>query len=231
MAERTCSIDGCDRRLKARGLCAPHYKRLKVAGDPGEAVIRSNGRTPQVKTCAIEGCQRRYSGRGYCHMHLYRLRMNGDPLTTRSPGSLSGKDNPVWRGDDVEYQAVHRRLRVYRGRAAEQACAHCGQQANEWAYQHTASDERVCPKAGLPFTTDLEHYMPMCRDCHRQLDALHGWTHLTRFGRGVSLDKQTNRWRAYAVLDGKQYSGGRYASEAEAEVAAAELRARLLAAR
>lgn len=29
-----CAIEGCDRKSKARGLCAAHYRRLQVHGDP-----------------------------------------------------------------------------------------------------------------------------------------------------------------------------------------------------
>lgn len=32
MADRTCSIDGCARALKARGWCATHYQRFRTTG-------------------------------------------------------------------------------------------------------------------------------------------------------------------------------------------------------
>ncbi len=34
MAERTCSIQGCDRRHRCLGLCQRHYERLRKYGDP-----------------------------------------------------------------------------------------------------------------------------------------------------------------------------------------------------
>lgn len=34
MGERTCSIDGCGKRPKARGWCPMHYRRWQVHGDP-----------------------------------------------------------------------------------------------------------------------------------------------------------------------------------------------------
>lgn len=34
MAKRTCSIDGCDSDVNARGLCPMHYSRWKRFGDP-----------------------------------------------------------------------------------------------------------------------------------------------------------------------------------------------------
>lgn len=34
MAERTCNIEGCDRKHYAKGLCAAHYQRWRKHGDP-----------------------------------------------------------------------------------------------------------------------------------------------------------------------------------------------------
>lgn len=34
MAERTCSIDGCERAVEARGWCPTHYHRWIAHGDP-----------------------------------------------------------------------------------------------------------------------------------------------------------------------------------------------------
>jgi hypothetical protein len=34
MTDRTCSIDGCARPVKTKGLCDPHYKRQWRYGDP-----------------------------------------------------------------------------------------------------------------------------------------------------------------------------------------------------
>ena len=32
-----CSVDGCEKRARARGLCWAHYKRWQRHGDPGVA--------------------------------------------------------------------------------------------------------------------------------------------------------------------------------------------------
>lgn len=45
---RECTIEGCEKNqhvLKA-GLCAMHYQRLKVDGDPGEATMRRRPGSP-----------------------------------------------------------------------------------------------------------------------------------------------------------------------------------------
>ncbi len=49
MAERTCSIDGCQKGGKiARGWCAMHYKRWQKYGDPlAEPPPRKWATTPE----------------------------------------------------------------------------------------------------------------------------------------------------------------------------------------
>lgn len=34
MADRTCSVDGCEKPLYARGWCRKHYERWRLRGDP-----------------------------------------------------------------------------------------------------------------------------------------------------------------------------------------------------
>lgn len=71
----------------------------------------------------------------------------------------------------LNYEDVHYRLWVDRGRASQFSC-HCGEQAEQWAYQHagkTRYDER-----GRAYSTDLNDYLAMCRSCHNKLDHDHG---------------------------------------------------------
>ena len=41
MAQRTCSVDGCERPHRLNSLCRAHYKRLIRTGSVGAAAIRS----------------------------------------------------------------------------------------------------------------------------------------------------------------------------------------------
>ena len=224
----TCSVAGCERQItSSKGFCGPHYARWKRNGDPGSPEIQ---RRKPGAVCAVVNCTRmlgKSGSHGYCAKHAYRFRSNGDPLVVRSPGASPGEANPNWRGDGVQYSAVHRRLRSERGRAREHACCSCGKQAQAWAYQHNSETEQICPKVSLPYTTDLSCYEPMCLPCHAQLDGRHGWPHPAYFGRGVSLSR-SGRWRAYATFNGKQYAAGHHDTEAQAAVAAHHLRLRLL---
>lgn len=45
MSDRTCSIEGCEKKHLARGWCGTHYKRWQTHGDPG-VVLAGGGRPP-----------------------------------------------------------------------------------------------------------------------------------------------------------------------------------------
>jgi hypothetical protein len=57
--------------------------------------------------------------------------------------------------------------------ASEHACVHCSRRAQEWAYDHNDPDERVNPPDARdrgPFSLKVEHYLPLCKSCHRRFD-------------------------------------------------------------
>lgn len=75
MAQRTCSIEGCDRSHDARGWCTMHYNRWKATGDPGPAESRYTSKRGQ---CTVDGCEKPDNAQGFCRMHYYRLKAHGD---------------------------------------------------------------------------------------------------------------------------------------------------------
>jgi hypothetical protein len=76
MQDRTCSIEGCGRPVKARGWCFMHYTRWHQKGDPGQAepMRRFNFGAP----CEVEGCTRPARTKGMCPMHYERVLATGD---------------------------------------------------------------------------------------------------------------------------------------------------------
>lgn len=72
--QRSCSVDGCERSVTARGWCDAHYRRWRRHGDP------LGGRTsPRIRSCEIEGCERSHYARGWCHLHYGRWLTQGSP--------------------------------------------------------------------------------------------------------------------------------------------------------
>ena len=78
---KICTIEGCDKHVRAKGLCQMHYVRVKKHGDP-----HGGGRRPdwsgrfRPKTCVIDGCGRPHQSLGYCATHYQRHRA-GQPLS------------------------------------------------------------------------------------------------------------------------------------------------------
>ncbi len=84
MADRICSTDECIRPVVARGLCSPHYKRLRRAGLPPLPA-----REP--RSCEIDGCERPHASRGWCATHYGRWLRYGrlDLLPAQEPDECS----------------------------------------------------------------------------------------------------------------------------------------------
>lgn len=79
----------------------------------------------------------------------------------------------------LTYHAVHVRIWKARGKAAAHLCANgCGRQAAHWAYDHkdpyeiTGWSNQGRDKRRVPvrYSTNLNHYTPLCRPCHTVLD-------------------------------------------------------------
>lgn len=116
-----------------------------------------------LRRCSIAGCDGMHEARGWCGKHYQRWRHTGDPLAPDRRGKhMAGRcreQNPAWKGDDIGYLSLHKRLERERGSASALSCVACGEQARDWAF-----DE---PRG---WSTDLSRYSPMCRPCHAEKD-------------------------------------------------------------
>jgi hypothetical protein len=81
--------------------------------------------------------------------------------------------------DRPRYVTVHLRLARLRGPASARSCESCGQPAQQWAYDHQDPAELVEYRNGrlMPYSTDVEHYRPLCTTCHVAADRVEsGWS-------------------------------------------------------
>lgn len=118
-------------------------------------------RTRDRQPCSVGGCDQASKLGGMCRMHYDRMKRHG---SVGPPSRLSG------RGHDIQYHAVHARLRRLRGPASDHQCV-CGAQANEWAYVSDESDPLArVDDQGRRYSTDLSKYFPMCTKCHYKSD-------------------------------------------------------------
>lgn len=69
-----CTIEGCKKPRNAHGLCMAHERRLHLYGDP----LGSAQRPARNQLCSVEGCIKPNERKGLCQMHHRRLEIHGD---------------------------------------------------------------------------------------------------------------------------------------------------------
>lgn len=101
MSERTCSIDGCEVVVLARGWCSRHYGRWRKHGSPTAQIPprRSWRRYAEDARCSIDGCEKPRWCREWCSTHYQRWQRLGDPSAI-GPGRRTKKVrlDPRWDG-------------------------------------------------------------------------------------------------------------------------------------
>ena len=154
-----CKVDGCKKEVTSNpslGWCEMHRGRWRRWGDVNivKKVMHHNTTT----TCRVEGCERLRNGRSsLCVMHGFRWSRHRDLEHKRKSQSemwtpelrarqaeharnRKADKHPSWKGDDVKYEAVHSRLRKYRGSATKFPCVDCGKPAQGWSFKHDAKE-------------------------------------------------------------------------------------------
>lgn len=65
-SKRTCTIEGCDRPIKATGLCDMHYTRKAKTGSVGGVAPK---RATPHGLCSVDGCDKDAKVKGLCRLH------------------------------------------------------------------------------------------------------------------------------------------------------------------
>ena len=88
-----CTVDGCEKPLKNRGLCAMHDKRLRTHGTTKQ--VNKPGGVTKDRKCSIEGCDKKHTAKGWCQMHWARAKIYGNPEIVTSTGYKIDKQGYV----------------------------------------------------------------------------------------------------------------------------------------
>lgn len=91
-----CSVDGCEKPLKNRGLCAMHDKRLKTHGTTEQ--VNKPGGVVKNRKCSIKDCNNKHIAKGWCQMHWRRAYLYGNPEIVISIG---------YKTDHAGYISLH----------------------------------------------------------------------------------------------------------------------------
>lgn len=82
MSDRTCSVDGCEKIIKARSsketLCGMHRSRVRKNGDIGSA--KQMTMRGKFQFCQVDQCDSPICALGYCNKHYAKFAKYGDPL-------------------------------------------------------------------------------------------------------------------------------------------------------
>jgi len=136
-----CTVDGCDRKHHARGLCGTHYLSFK-RGATTFAPIKARERNKQPE-CTEEGCHEPVKAKGLCKTHYQRFLRYGHlrrPIRSKPPREclIETCCNHVYAKDLCHAHYIKQRkwsaygvdARRYQQMLVEQngVCAVCGQQ-------------------------------------------------------------------------------------------------------
>lgn len=74
-----CSIEGCEKPVKARGWCGAHYMAWVTHGDP----LINKRKRAVIGPCSVYGCGKPAKVRGLCPPHYKALVRHGDPTISK----------------------------------------------------------------------------------------------------------------------------------------------------
>lgn len=170
MAERTCSVENCDRQAKVHGVCPMHYKRHCKHG--------SYDRQMPSTICIVPGCTKKPSG-GLCSMHRTRMQRTGTYderpqrvgiiSADRSTGYLRitvPKSHPLARGSTTA-QWMHRVILFDAIGYGPHRCHWCG------AYINWRAGLEVDHLDETTQNNAIENLVPSCHSCNIR----RGWAH------------------------------------------------------
>lgn len=154
---KICTVEGCTRPVHAQSMCKAHYQRWRRHEDvTADQPVRKA--QPRISdTCSVDGCDRAIHAKGLCQTHYRRQLKHGVPLA----GRLIAE--PVIH----TYNAAHRWVTQVNGPANIHSCVGCGQSAEQWTYDN-GDPEEMLDKRGSRYSTDPNHYQPMCLSCTKR---------------------------------------------------------------
>lgn len=182
MCVNLCAIEGCTRRLAARGWCHTHYEMWRRKGDP----LAAKRFADNSGCCAIDDCDHQAYSKGLCDRHYTRLRRHGNPtaIKVRRGWSLEQRFET-----DIDRTATSPSCWIWRGPLDRKGYGMLYVSHNRFLRVHRYSYERFVGQ--IPEGWDIDH---LCRITACANPAhLEAVTHAVNCLRGVGMSAQNAR--------------------------------------
>ena len=82
---KTCKVENCIIKHRAKGYCHKHYIAWKKYG--------TSLKSQKSKICKVEGCNKKHKGHGYCNSHYVAWKRYGESLKaeSRATGNINAQ--------------------------------------------------------------------------------------------------------------------------------------------
>lgn len=221
---KQCQVEACERKYYAKGFCKLHYGHHKQYG----RIWKDPKCKRQALICIVEGCNRKPRAKGYCTRHYFQINKFGE-IIGNSARSVRDRNEYLFTGDICriklynklceeiaetvidadDYEKVKdKKWFFHQGYATSGKIrlTHVIYNRNEgMVIDHVNHDTLDNRKVNLRICS---HGQNLCNAKTRK-DNTSGY-------RGVSWDKEKQKWMAKITYGKKQIVLGRYATKKEA---------------
>ena len=176
---KKCSVEGCDRQARTKGMCAKHYSNFWRTGK-AEAEKPWGKYIPKGK-CSVEGCDRDVSAQGVCATHYTNKTENGKRaqkkfrqtdrrkvITARYEAKESTKEkrrekSKTEKGKENNVKRQQKRRAAKRGNEAEIFSPKDVYERDNWTCYLCGEKINKSQKAPHPKSPSLDHVVPICK--------------------------------------------------------------------
>lgn len=151
---RKCSVEGCDGKHLARGMCRAHYLRMYKRGTL--ELERHKDRK-----CSVDGCENKHAAKGLCATHYSKIRDSGTLENLRYfGGPCESCGEPSKNGKYIKHKCY--------------SCYRKAKMAEKKSFYNCVVKDRNRRRGGGDFETNLEEIAEktsgLCHICGEEVD-------------------------------------------------------------
>lgn len=220
---KKCKVNNCDGKHKAKGYCDKHYRQYRKYGERLAPV-------KEVKVCSVNGCNNEVCAKGYCSKHYQQYKRCGHILNRTTHDS-----NEIIEYEDYAEIVLYDKDNIEVGRAIIDLEDIDKVKNHKWylrdgyvysiklgLYLHrflmNPSDNEVIDHIDHNTLDNRKSNLRICTRQQNNMNVPKQRRNTTSIYKGVSFDKQKNKWQAQIQINNKHKSIGRYDTELTASI-------------